>query len=112
MRILTLVSIATCFFAALSNAQASSINGVPKTNWTAANNSVVTVVMSGTTSGTIPSCSTAGPNYYALDASTVTGSNMQKMLYAAQLAGASVNLLGTGSCTLQNNIETIAYIQF
>lgn len=66
---------------------------------------LVFVKVSGS-NASLPACSTAG-NRYVLDTSTNTGKQIFAMLLAAKHAGATITLIGSGTCAQVSNSEDL-----
>lgn len=59
-----------------------------------------------------PSCS-AGTNYqFAVDLTTSMGQQTMALLLSARATGTAVTILGTGTCSVYNAVETLNYLVY
>lgn len=58
----------------------------------------------------IPSCGTSNPTRWALDASTVAGQAQVAVFLSAWAAHKQVAVVGTGSCSIWGDTETVLYV--
>ena len=67
------------------------------------------VVMNGTPTGT-PSCASTNPNRWAMDPTTANGQGQIALIRFAAALGKTVAIIGTGTCSLWTDTETVASI--
>lgn len=89
-----------------SNADTGTVSGIYGTH-----NGAVIFTTSGTRTGTIPACAIANPQRFVIDASTAAGQSAVAVLLTAYAKGKAVNVVGTGSCTIWGDTETVAYFR-
>lgn len=66
----------------------------------------------GTRSG-VPGCATANPNNWAIDISTDAGKALAATIISAFLNGKTLNIMGTGNCTVAAfpTVERVSFVQ-
>lgn len=73
-------------------------------DYPAPNQNPTHVIITGTYNAK-PGCATSG--YWAVDTDTQQGKSMLSLLLTANATGKSVSFLGTGSCSLRPDMETL-----
>lgn len=71
-------------------------------------NGVVVVYTDGQRLGT-PNCALASPTRFAIDAATTAGKVQLAGLLSAHATGKPVRIVGTGTCSVYSDSETINY---
>ena len=72
-------------------------------------NGAVLVYTSGSRTGTIPACGVTQPQRFALDSTTPAGKAQLAGILTAFAAGKPVVIVGTGTCSVFFDSETIEY---
>ena len=73
-----------------------------------ANVNFVYVVTTGSNSA-LPACSTVG-NRYVIDITSNAGKAAYAAVLAAKISNSAITLVGTGTCTLDSNSETVSMV--
>ena len=69
------------------------------------------VELSSNAIGTPPACSSPYRNWITVDMSTIYGAMLGQILQTARLSGSTVNLQGTGSCSIIASVENVSWVQ-
>jgi len=70
---------------------------------------VVLFYTTGTRSNDVPSCGAVQPNRFAIDSTTPGGKSQLATLLAADAAKRPIVVVGTGSCSVYGDSESVSY---